>query len=117
VCWIIACSSFGAGNAVFSLIFYFYNIRSINRYCAAIAPLGALYFVFVIHRFMRGWAFSARLGVLLLIALFAMLDQTYHHYPYSGYADFSIPNSVINKLVISDKDLVLKLEGRLKQVL
>jgi len=112
VCWIIAYSSFGGGNAVFSLIFNFYNIRSTNRYCAAIATLGVLYFTFVIHRFMRGWAFRTRLGALLLIALFAMLDQSYHSYVYPpGH----LSTSMIRERVMADRDLALKLENRLEE--
>jgi len=110
-CWIIAYSSFGGGNAAFSLIFDFYDIRSTNRYCAAIATLGVLYFAFVIHRFMRGWALSARGGVLLLIALFAMLDQSYHSYVYPpGH----LSTSMIKERVIADRDLASRLEGRLE---
>jgi len=110
-CWIIAYSSFGGGNAVFSLIFNFYNIRSTNRYCAAIATVGVLYFSFVIHRFMRGWAFRARLGALLLIALFAMLDQSYHSYVYPpGH----LSTSMIKERVLADRDLASRLESRLE---
>jgi len=111
-CWIIAYSSFGGGNAAFSLIFGFYDIRSTNRYCAAIATLGVLYFAFVIHRFIRDWVFSARIGALLLIALFAILDQSYHSYVYPpGY----LSTSMIKERVISDRDLASRLEGRLEE--
>jgi len=111
VCWVIAYSSFGGIHAAFSLITNFYNIRSTNRYFVAIATLGFIYFVFVIHRLMRNWSFSARLGGLLLIALFAMLDQSYQNYLYPCY---DITTNAIKELVMADRDLALRLESRLE---
>jgi len=110
MCWIISYSSFGGIHSVFSLIFDFYNIRATNRYCAAIATLGLLYFVFVIHRLIRVWAFSARLSTLLLIAFVGMLDQSFSNYLYPRY---TIPTNMIKEQVIADRDLALRLEGRL----
>jgi len=110
-CWIIAYSSFGGIHAAFSLITDFYNIRSTNRYFVAIATLGFLYFAFLIHRFMKNWSFSARFGTLLVIALFAMLDQAYQNYLYPRY---DITTSMIKEQVMEDRDLVLRLEGRLE---
>jgi len=110
-CWIIAYSSFGGIHAAFSLITGFYNIRSTNRYSFAIATLGFLYFVFVLHRLMRGWSFSVRLGALLLIALFAILDQSFHNYL---YPPFNMPTSLIRERVMADRDLASRLEDRLE---
>jgi len=110
-CWIIACSSFGGIHAAFSLIFNFYNIRSTNRYFVAIATLGFLYFVFVVHRYMRNWSFGARLGALLLIALFGLMDQSYQNYLYPRH---DITTSVIKEQVMADRALALRLEDRLE---
>jgi len=109
-CWIVAYSSFGGIHSIFSLIFDFYNIRSTNRYCAAISTLGFLYFAFLIHRLMRGWHFSARLGSLLLIAFVGMLDQSFSNYFYPRY---TIPTAIIKEQVVADRNLASRLKDRL----
>jgi len=109
-CWVTAYSTFGGGHALFSLLFGFYSIRATNRYCVAIATIGFLYFVFVMHRFIRGWSFSARLSFLLGVSFLAIMDQSFSNYLYPRY---TVPTNVIKERVLADRSLALKLEDRL----
>jgi len=109
-CWIIAYSCFGGIHAVVSLIFDFYDIRGTSRYFVAIATIGLLYFVFVTHRLIRNWSFSRRVSTLVVLAVFAIMDQSFHNIFYPRY---NIPTSVIKERVMADRDLVLRLEDRL----
>jgi len=111
VCWVIAYSSFGGVHAVVSLVLNFYDIRGTSRYFVAIATIGLLYFVFVIHRLMRNWSLSSRITILVVLTLLAMIDQSFHNYFYPRY---NIPTNVIKERVMADKDLALELENRLE---
>jgi len=110
-CWIIAYASFGGLNSVFSLVLDFYDIRATNRYCAAIATIGLLYFAFATSRLVRNISPRLKIGIVTLLALLAILDQSYHNYFYPRY---NIPTSVIKERVSADRDLALKLEDRLE---
>jgi len=112
VCWIIAYSSFGGIHTIDSLLLNFYDIRGTNRYCVAIATVGLLYFVFVINRVMRSRPFIARFSVLELLALLAILDQSFHNYFYPRY---NISTDIIKERVMADRDLALELENRLEE--
>jgi len=109
-CWITAYSCFGGIHAVASLIFDFYDIRGTSRYFVAIATIGLLYFVFVIHRLMRNWSLSRRISTLVVLAVFAIMDQSFHNIFYPRY---NIPTGVIKERVMADRDLALRLEDRL----
>jgi len=108
--WIICYASFGGLNSVFSLTLDFYDIRATNRYCVAIATIGLLYFAFVTNRLVRNFSPRAKIGIVALLALLAILDQSYHSYFYPRY---NIPTSVMRERVAADRDLALKLEDRL----
>jgi len=108
--WIMSYASFGGIHSVVSLISNFYDIRGTNRYCVAIATIGILYLVFVMNRLVRTRSFGTKFSTLVLLALVAVLDQSFHNYFYSRY---NIPSSVIKERVMADRDLALKLENRL----
>ncbi|KXU34429.1 hypothetical protein AXK12_00525 [Cephaloticoccus capnophilus] len=110
-CWIIAYSSFGGINAIFSLILNFYDIRGTNRYFVAIATIGLIYFAFVINRLMRNCSFATKLSALGGLALLAMMDQSFHNYFHPRY---NIPTRVIKERVMADRDLALRLEDSLE---
>jgi len=110
-CWIIAYSSFGGINAIFSLILDFYDIRGTSRYFVAIATIGLIYFAFAINRLMRNWSFVTKLSILGGLALLALMDQSFHNYFYPRY---NIPTHVIKERVMADRDLALRLEGSLE---
>ncbi|WP_156469161.1 hypothetical protein [Cephaloticoccus primus] len=110
VCWTIAYASFGGVNAIFSLITNFYDIRGTNRYSFAIATIGFLYFVFVIHRLTKRWSLKVRFGVLIALGSLFMWDQSYQSYFFPRY---NIPTSLTRERVMADKALALNLENRL----
>jgi len=109
VCWIIAYSSFGGIHALVSLTLDFYDIRSTTRYSEAIATIGLLYFVFIVHRIIRNWSFGFKLSFLILFALLAIVDQSFkiHTFPFKD-------NILIKERVIGDQALVASLEERLE---
>jgi len=109
VCWIIAYVGVGGTHAIVSLILNFYDIRATNRYSAAIATIGLLYFVFMLHRLTRNWSSKARVLTLSLVALLAVIDQSFKTQTFSSRHDFSI-----KARVIADRNLASKLEDRLK---
>jgi len=105
LCWIIAYSSFGGIHAIVSFILNFYDIRATNRYSAAVAALGLLYFAFIINRLMRNWSFRAKLCSLALLASLAILDQSPIIQKYTSNS-----NDSIKRRVMADRDLALRLE-------
>jgi len=109
-CWIISYSCFGGIHAIVSLIFNFYDIRGTSRYFVAIATIGLLYLVLVTHSLIRNWSFSRRVSTLAVLALLAIIDQSFHNYFYPRY---NIPTSVMKERVMADRDLALRLEDRL----
>jgi len=111
-CWIIAYSSFGGGNAIFSLLFNFYKIRGTNRYAAAIATIGLLYFVFLVSRLMQKWPQKLRIASLSALSLFALIDQSAVIYNRSHHK--SAPER-IRELVASDAGVVSHLEERIEE--
>jgi len=111
-CWVIACATFGGGNAVFSLLLGFYDIRATNRYSVAIATIGFIYFAFVTHRVVRNWSISTKVSTLAVLALLAIVDQSFHNIFYPRY---NIPTEVIKERVMEDRALALKLEERLAE--
>jgi len=94
----------------YCLLLLWHDIRGTSRYFVAIATIGLLYFVFVTHRLIRSWSFTRRIITLLILALLAVVDQTFHNYFYPRY---NIPTSVIKERVMADRDLALRLEDRL----
>jgi len=107
--WVISYTSIGGPHAIMSLILDFYDIRGTNRYSAVISTIGLLYFVFIVHRLVRHWSFRARLLSLTLLALLAIFDQSFKTRAFSMRHDFSI-----KERVIADRDLVARLEDKLK---
>jgi len=108
LCWIMAYSSFGGIHAIVSFILNYYDIRATNRYSAAIAALGLLYFAFIINRLMRNWSFRAKLCSLIFLASLAILDQSPIIQKYASRS-----NNSIKERVIADRNLVLRLESSL----
>jgi len=111
VCWIIAYSSFGGGNSIFSLLFNFYKIRGTNRYSAAIATIGLLYFTFLVSRLIEKWPFKLKIASLSLLSLLGLLDQSSVIYNRSHHK--SAPEK-IRKLVESDAGIASRLEAVLE---
>jgi len=111
VCWIIAYSSFGGGNSIFSLLFNFYKIRGTNRYSAAIATIGLLYFTFLVSRLIKKWPSKLRTASLSLLSLLALVDQSMVIYNRSHSK--SAPDR-IRKLVKSDVGIASRLEAVLE---
>jgi len=107
-CWIIAYSSFGGGNSIFSLIFDFYKIRGTNRYAAAIATIGLLYFVFLVNRLIQKWPLRLKIPSLGLLSLLGIMDQSWLTNNPFLHQNFS-PGS-IRKLVETDKGIASRLE-------
>jgi len=107
--WLISYTSVGGTHAIISLILNSYNIRSINRYSAAIATIGLLYFAFSINKWMKNTHLLTRLCSLTPLALLALLDQSFkiHTFPF----DY---DSSIERRVTEDKTLVSILENRLE---
>jgi len=110
--WIIAYSSFGGGNSIFSLLVNFYDIRCTNRYSVAIATIGMLYFAFLINRLIRKYSWGVKAIFLSSLSLLGILDQSFSIY---NQAYNYSPPSVINKSVKEDKALALKLESILRE--
>jgi len=110
-CWIIAYSSFGGGNSIFSLLFDFYKIRGTNRYSAAIATIGLLYFSFLVNRMMQKWSHSLKITSLGLLSLLGLIDQSLVIYNRSHHQ--STPET-IRQLVASDSGIASHLEGILE---
>jgi len=109
VFWIIAYTSVGGIHAIISLILNFYDIRGTNRYSAAIATIGLLYFVFSINRLMKSWPLRANFLCLVLLAPVAILDQSFKTYRFNSRHNFSI-----KERVSADRELVSNLEHRLQ---
>jgi len=110
-CWVIAYASFGGIHAMLSFTLNFYDIRATSRYFVAVATIGLLYFVFLIHRITRRWSFSSRLLVLLPVVTIAILDQSFSSIFYPRY---NVPTNVIKERMMADRDLALELESRLE---
>jgi len=110
-CWIIAYSCFGGGNSIFSLLFDFYKIRGTNRYSAAIATIGLLYFSFLINRLMQKWPSKLKIASLSVLSLLGLIDQSLVIYNRSHHQ--STP-TLIRKLVASDSGIASRLEGTLE---
>jgi len=111
-CWVTAYASFGGIHAIFSLLLGFYDIRGTNRYCVAIATIGMLYFVFLTHRSIRNWSLVSRISTLVVLAVIAMVDQSFHN---TFYPRYNIPTNVIKERVMADRALVVELEDRLEE--
>jgi len=107
VCWIIAYSSFGGGNSIFSLLFDFYKIRGTNRYSAAIATIGLLYFTFLVSRMMQKWPRSLKIASLGVLSLLGLIDQSLVIYNRSHHHS---PPEVIRQSVASDAGFASHLE-------
>jgi len=105
--WIIGYSSFGGGSSIFSLIFDFYKIRGTNRYSAAIATIGLLYFAFLINRLTRKWPMAAKALSLGALSLLGILDQSFAVYTRS-HQRFS--PGLISQEIAEDRALVLRIE-------
>jgi len=110
VLWIVAYSSFGGIHALVSLLFNFYDIRATTRYSEAIATIGLLYFAFIIHKFTRNWSLRSKTLSLVFLAMLAILDQSFKFYMFPFY-----DNLFIKERVVGDKDLVLRMEERLRE--
>jgi len=108
ICWIIAYSSFGGIHSVISLMLDFYDIRSTNRYSESIATIGLLYFSFIVYRRMRSWTLKGKLCLLVLVALFSIIDQSFKIHTFPFYE-----NMWIKERVASDRALTLGLEESL----
>jgi len=107
VCWIIAYSSFGGGNSIFSLLFDFYKIRGTNRYSAAIATIGLLYFTFLLSRLTRKFSHKLKIVSLSVLSLLGLIDQSLVIYNRSHHK--SAP-SHIREFVEKDKKIASRLE-------
>jgi len=105
--WLIAYTSFGGIHSIFSLIFDFYEIRGTNRYSTAIATIGLLYFVFIMHRLTHRWHSTLRLSFFGISAVFGLLEQSWN-----AYQTPSPPPSLYEATdyVKADKALVSRLE-------
>jgi len=111
-CWIIAYSSFGGGNSIFSLLFDFYKIRGTNRYSAAIATIGLLYFTFLVSRLIKKWPHALKIVSLSVLSFLGLIDQSLVIYNRSHHK--SAPER-IRGLVASDAGLASHLEEILEE--
>jgi len=105
--WIIAYSSLGGVHSIFSLIFDFYNIRCTNRYSVAIGTIGFLYLVFSIHKGTQQWSSLSKYFLSITLPLLAVADQSHRSYIHHR---ISYPPEKIEKAIMMDKALALKLE-------
>jgi len=105
--WIIAYSSFGGGNSIFSLLFDFYKIRGTNRYSAAIATIGLLYFTFLVSRLIKKWPHALKIVSLIVLSLLGLIDQSMVIYNRSHSKSSPV---AIRKLVESDRSTAARLE-------
>jgi len=109
VSWVLAYSSLGGVHAFFSLLFNFYDIRSTTRYSEVIATIGLLYCLFKVHHLVKNWSLRATVFALPILALLAVLDQSFKFYGFP-FND----NIGIKERVAGDKALVASLEERLE---
>jgi len=107
--WLILYTSVGGIHDIICLMLDFYHIRSINRYSEAIATIGLLYFVFIVHRLIRNWPLRRRALSLIILALLAVVDQSFKIYTFP-FKD----NELIQERSLADRDFVSTLEDRLE---
>jgi len=80
VLWLLAYFSFGGGHAIFSLLIDSYQIRSTNRYSAAIGIVSFLYFSFILNRVSRRWSPLFKAIPALFLTAFAITEQAMANY-------------------------------------
>jgi len=107
--WLISYISVGGPHDIICLILDSYHIRSINRYSAGIATIGLLYFVFIFNRLIQKWSLRGRVVFLTLLALLAVVDQSFKIYTFP-FKD----NTSIKEHSIADRDFVSNLEDKLE---